>query len=119
MPVFEDMEFFTPSKNSKDPVVNRRNTFVKNLREQIRSLEGNGPKSLRNWYDEVSDGIIATIRFANKPIKVNGGTHFKVKTKEKLMGIYEKVITEAENREWDDILTQHADSMKKPTKKAA
>lgn len=94
----------------KDPVIDRRDRLVKNIRKQIEQLK-NPKDNVRAWFSQVSDGYISAIKFFNQPLELaKGKQHFKVATKEALLEMYNAAIDAATKGEFDAIINKHMES---------
>ena len=91
-----------------DPITNRRNSFISSLRNQISSLKTDDFEVKRTWYRTDEEGLKGSLRFSNKPIDLGDGLHyFLVEDKDELIRIFEKVLEETNNKEFDEILEDH------------
>ena len=119
MDIFKDVKFVKPQSRGKNPTITRRDTFVKNLQNQIDTLEGHD-RPCRLWWYEDSDGVVGTVCFANSPIAISekGETHFKVADKQALVKIYQDVMDEVGDGKWDKMLKEHSEKVGKGKKTA-
>lgn len=99
-------------RGRKDPVIDRRDRLVENIKRQIEQL--NNPKdNVRPWFSQVSDGFISAIKFFNQPLELaKGKHHFKVGTKEELLAMYNAAVGAASKGEFDAIISKHMEGMK-------
>ncbi len=108
MSIINELHFYTPSSKGTilDPINHRRSVFVTSLRKQILMIDDENVKG-RRWWKEVDGGLVSTLRYSTTPLTLSNGSHFPVSDKETLKSVYEKLIVEVQNGDFDEILESH------------
>lgn len=118
MGIFDNVKFVKPHPRGKDPVIVRRDTFVRNIQKQIDVLDGQ-ERQCKPWHDKYAGKLRSTIRFANSPIDLKDGQkHFEVSNADELKDIYQNVLEQVNDGKWDAKLTEHSKAKGKGKKVA-
>ena len=109
MSILNELNTFIPtSKGSfSDPINHRRNLLVENLKKQISMLDDEEIKG-RKWWRQEGNSFVSCIRFSTDIVKFeNSNTHFTVDSKERLKEVYNLIIKEVDEGNFDKILEEH------------
>ena len=101
-------------KYKVDPVIHRRNVFVKSLKKQLdlipREKSGEVISRREKWWVNTDDGIVATFKYATTCIEyAEDSRYFTLDDLEELVRIYSTVIEGVQNGEFDEVLGAHWD----------
>lgn len=114
MKIINTLTTYKPSRKGIfiDPATHRRDIFIKSLKKQILMIDDKEMKG-RRWWRASGKGYASCLRYASNIVEFEDGTtHFSVDSGDELKEVYEKIIDEVENGEYDKILEDHWEKSK-------